>query len=99
MKFGGNDKILDWHLLTKDEAEAYVYFLEQEGSRHQYEIEVLVGDIDATKSFHRPDDDVTPIIRLWASAVRRHTKDIIEIDYLVEMVKHWFKLNNKEGKK
>jgi len=96
MKFGSDDKIQDWHLLTKDEAGAYVDFLKDERVRHQREIKRSIRLIKFGwfRMVHHKAR-----IRLEASAIRRHKKDILEIDCLIEMVSHWLKLNNKEGKK
>ncbi len=91
MEFGTNDKVKDWHKITKVEAEAYVEFLGEEMTRHESNAE------DAEYAIWHTDKYATAqrkraLIGLWESAVRRHQKDIEEIDTLIKSVKHWHEL-------
>ena len=90
MKFGEDDKIKDWHLLSKDEAWAYVTFLLVEKKRHINNIDEAEVVIALYKSSENPRG--TALVELFESAIRRHRKDIEGINGLVIMVKHWFSL-------
>lgn len=88
--FGENNKVENIGILTIEEAEAYVCFLEWERERHEGEITLSETDIVDMEEFHRPDDNIEPMKQFWQSAIKRHEEDIKAIDVLVTTLKGFY---------
>ena len=82
IKFGKNDKVENLGILTKEEAEAYIYFLDDEKWRHRDAIDTAGWVVDGESS--------KALVAFYQSAIRRHKKDIEEIDVLISTLKGFY---------
>jgi len=82
IRFGKNDKVENLGILTSGEARSYVCFLGIERIRHR--VEKAISWI-FSKLFGRQASKL-----LWKSAIRRHKKDVEEIDVLVKTLKGFY---------
>ncbi len=85
IKFGSNNKAENIGILEKEEARAYIDFLEAERCRHKLDIEGAEWEA----SYHFNSAKYAEANKLlWQSAIKRHEEDIKAIDVLVETLKH-----------
>ena len=93
IKFGKKtDKVENIGILTKEEVEAYVDFLETEKNRHLFNITQCWKEMDLITVYPVNKEYDKATNALWKSAIRRHKKDIEGIDHLVETLRHFFSL-------
>lgn len=90
IKFGSNNKVENIGILEKEEAKAYIYFLAFERFRHAEEIVACERLIKSAEYWH--PRRYIPMREFRNSAIRRHKKDIGDIDVLVETLKHRYAL-------
>ena len=90
MKFDETHKV-DWWLLSKDEARAFIRFLWIERWRHRLDI-FFARIMEFVQVYCSLDINTKATCDLWWSQIRRHREDIDEIEILVRQVKHWYKL-------
>ena len=72
--------------LTPKEAKHFIDCLKHEKIRHKYDIDRAIKNRDFDKQWSR-----TRAI-FWATAVKRHQIDIVEIDALIQRVKDMYLL-------
>ena len=77
----GKDLKIKIETLTPKEAKSFIDCLKTEKNRHKYDIDRAIKNRD----FDRQWNKLRAIF--WATAVKRHQIDIVEIDALIERVK------------
>lgn len=87
IKFDKNHKCENLGILTKEEARAYIAFLGCERERHGDEIDYIGSGLSILNTKSKFD---IALRRFWDSAIRRHCKDIEEIDHLVTTLKGFY---------
>jgi len=85
IKFNADNKLC-WTLLTPELAVTYISFLNQEIARH--EVEQAIAGQKAREAM--PDNKLHS--KLWWSAHKRHTEDVVEIEKLIREVTEYFGL-------
>ena len=89
MQFGKNHKVRHRLLTDKDEARAFIDFLEEERIRHLRECDFAKNAMDECIYYAR---DISPtyfkaLARLYKSQIIRHNEDIEAIDNSIKEVK------------
>ena len=82
------DNKLAWTLLKKEQAPAYIKFLEMENLRHAHAVEEAIYAQN-----HLSESDLMK--QLWQSAIDRHFKDIESTKTRIMEVKHWFGMEDE----
>lgn len=90
MKFDKYYKV-EWWTVNKSQAEAFIRFLDMERDRHSRNIDEAENIIES-EEWWKKSPDLNATVELWESAVKRHQKDIEDIDVLIKSVKHWFEI-------
>ena len=85
MKFNKDHKV-DINTLTKEDAEEFVWFLEDEMERH-FKAQVEASHISREKLDYPPS-----YRRFYKSAALRHEEDIKDIQNLIKQVKEMYSL-------
>lgn len=87
-------KIKDWHLLSKEEARAYIEFLNKENLRHAENIQDAEEEAFGYSMQRNLFNNA--MVEFYKSAIRRHEEHLPNTGYLIACVKHWFELGGEE---
>ena len=79
----GEDSMLDWKLLDKEDAPFFICFLEVENDRHRQAIK----DAKYEQIYYKSDHLMW---KLWQNAIHRHVEDVEFTKVVIQEVKHYF---------
>ena len=79
----GEDSMLDWKLLDKEDAPFFICFLEVENDRHRQAIK----DAKYEQIYYKNDHLMW---KLWQNAIHRHVEDVEFTKVVIQEVRHYF---------